>query len=183
MRRLADAERIRRLMRALAATAATEGAVYFTGGATAVLYGWRGTTVDVDLVMVPEDDAVLREIPAIKERLEINVELASPAHFLPELPGWQDRSLFMGREGSLSFYHYDPYAQALAKIERGHRQDRADVSEMLRLGLVEAGRLRELFGAIEPSLYRFPAIDSGAFRRALGEALAGGRGGSDRNPA
>ena len=30
---------------------------------------------------------------------------------------------------------------------------------MKRLGLVEPGRLRELFAEIEPELYRFPAID------------------------
>ena len=37
MRALADAELIRRFMRALGTEAAEDGAVYFTGGATAVL--------------------------------------------------------------------------------------------------------------------------------------------------
>lgn len=33
----------------------------------------------------------------------------------------------IAREGKLSFFHYDLYAQALAKIERCHSQDVADV--------------------------------------------------------
>jgi hypothetical protein len=42
MRELADAERIRAFMRALAREASQPGRVLFTGGATAVLFGWRG---------------------------------------------------------------------------------------------------------------------------------------------
>ena len=34
--------------------------VYLTGGATAVLHGWRSTTIDLDLKLVPDDDALLR---------------------------------------------------------------------------------------------------------------------------
>jgi len=173
MRRLAEAARIQRLMRALGDTADAETRVYFTGGASAVLEGWRAATVDVDLRIVPDRDEMLRAIPALKEELELNVELASPADFIPELPGWEERSRFIAREGQVSFYHYDFYSQALAKIERGHAQDAADVAAMIDRGLVEPGRLRELFEAIEPRLYRYPAIDPKSFRRALETALAG----------
>ena len=76
------------------------------------------------------------------------------------------------REGRLAFYHYDPYSQALAKIERGHAKDLADVRELLARGLVEPGRLRELFDATEPRLDRHPAIDPPSFRRRLEEMLA-----------
>ena len=173
MRRLAEANRIRRLMQALGSAATAEARVYFTGGATAVLEGWRATTVDVDLRIVPDRDEMLRAVPALKEDLELNIELASPADFIPELPGWEDRSRFIAREGRVSFYHYDFYAQALAKIERGHVQDAADVAAMLDRGLVEPGQLRMLFDAIEPQLYRYPAIDPKSFRRALETTLAG----------
>ena len=165
MRRLAEEARIRRLMRLLGRATNADARVYFTGGATAVLEGWRTTTV-------PDRDELLRAIPALKEELELNVELASPSDFIPELPGWEDRSRFIEREGHLSFYHYDFYAQALAKIERGHAQDSADVAAMLDRGLVQPQRLRELFEDIEPLLYRYPAIDPKSFRRALETALS-----------
>jgi hypothetical protein len=38
--------------------------------------------------------------------------------------------------------HYDFYPQALVKIERGHRQDVAEVEQLLRSGLVDAEALR-----------------------------------------
>jgi hypothetical protein len=71
------------------------------------------------------------------------------------------------REGKLSFHHYDFYAQALAKIERGHDIDRRDVQDMLASGVVKPAKLLELFEAIEPELYRYPAIDPARFRRAV----------------
>ncbi len=175
MRALADADRIRALMRELGRAAAAECRVYFTGGATAVLLGWRRATVDADIQVVPDSDALLRELPELKERLQINIELVAPSDFIPELPGWQDRSAFIERVGPVSFLHYDFYAQALAKIERGHAQDRADVSQMIARGLVESARLAELFEAIFPTLYRYPAIDPAAFRAAV--AAVAGRGG------
>ena len=173
MRRLAEESRIRTFMSRLGSAGRAETRIYFTGGATAVLMGWRTSTIDVDLQMVPENDSLMRLLPEIKESLEMNIELAAPSHFIPELPGWVDRSIFIAREGSVSFYHYDFYSQALAKIERGHSQDRSDVEAMLSHGLVEPARLRELFDAILSQIYRYPAIDPASMRRALDEALAG----------
>ena len=172
MRALADAARIRTFMRELGRAASTPGQVYLTGGATAVLIGWRDTTVDVDLKMVPEQDRVFRAIPGLKESLQLNVELASPDDFIPVPDGWQDRSAFIAQEGLLSFRHFDFVAQALAKIERGHAQDLLDVREMLTRGMVSVAGLRDSYEEIDAQLYRYPAIDPPAFRRSLEDALA-----------
>lgn len=158
-------------MRSLGAEARADAWVYFTGGATAVLTGWRASTIDVDILIVPESDQLLRALPALKETLELNIELACPSDFIPELPGWRDRSPFITREGRVSFHHYDPYAQALAKIERGHALDLQDVREMVARGLVDPDRALGYFQAIEPHLYRYPAIAPASFRRAVTEIL------------
>jgi hypothetical protein len=171
MRKLADASRIRAFMSALAERAPAECRVYFTGGASAVLEGWRRETVDADLLLVPDSDSLLQRIPELKETLHINVELASPAHFIPELAGWEERSRFIERIGQVSFYHYDFYAQALAKVERGEQKDLGDVRAMIERGLVAPSRLWDHFLRIEPQLYRFPAISPAAFRRALESAV------------
>lgn len=42
---------------------------------------------------------------------------------------------------------------------------------MMASGLVEPARLQELYDAIEPELYRYPAIDPAAFRRKVAAAL------------
>jgi len=167
MRRLADAARVESFLEELGRLAPRPTRIYLTGGATAVLRGWRPSTIDVDLKLEPESDELLRELPRLKEKLEINVELASPDQFIPELPGWQERSIFVRQIGKLSVYHLDPYSQALAKIERGHTKDITDVRSMLDDKLIEPPRMRELFEEIEPRLYRYPAIDPAAFRRAL----------------
>jgi uncharacterized nucleotidyltransferase DUF6036 len=171
MRRLADADRIQQFMRALGREAAAPGRVFLTGGATAVLLGWRESTLDVDIKIVPEQDRIFRAIPALKERLQLNVELAAPDDFIPVADGWQDRSPFVAQEGPLSFHHFDLHAQALAKIERGHVQDLADVREMLSRGLVAPATLRQTFASIASRLYRYPAIDPTAFWRALDAVL------------
>jgi hypothetical protein len=139
--------------------------MYLTGGSSAVVEGWRASTVDVDLRFEPEDDRLLRELPAIKESLGVSIELASPLDFIPELPGWRERSPFLFREGGVDVHHFDFYSQALAKIERGFDQDLDDVREMTARGLVKPEQLREHYEAIEPELFRYPAIDPVLFRR------------------
>ncbi|OGX06458.1 MAG: hypothetical protein A3G87_00900 [Omnitrophica bacterium RIFCSPLOWO2_12_FULL_50_11] len=167
MRQLTDQDRIRRLMRVLGAKADQTARVYFTGGATAVLLGSRKTTIDVDIRIFPETDQLLRAIPDLKEQLEMNIELACPADFIPEIPGWEKRSLYVTSEGQIAFYHYDFYAQALAKIERGHSQDLQDVRTMIVRGLIDPQMVQHYFDEIEPLLYRYPAIHPPAFRQAV----------------
>lgn len=152
-------------MRELGRSADRDCACYLTGGATAVLLGWRETTIDVDIRLVPEADALLLAIQRLKDELQINVELASPLDFIPVPAGWEDRSAFVTREGQLSYYHFDLVAQALAKAERAHAQDLEDIDAMLERGLVDRAVARATFDAIEPELYRFPAVDAAAFRR------------------
>jgi len=172
MREAVSQDSLRAFMRELAMRSRAEGRVYITGGGSAVLLRWREKTVDVDVTIIPESNAVLSAIRDLKDELNINVEFASPRDFIPELPGWQERSKFIAREGKLDFFHYDFYAQCLAKIERGHRKDLADVQSMLNDGLVEKPRLGELFAAIEPELLRYPAIDARDFRRRVESTIA-----------
>ena len=167
MREVADRERIEIFLEALAGEATADTDVYLVGGTSAVLVGWRPTTIDVDLIMRPESDAMLRAIPSLKERLRLNVELASPDQFIPVPPGWEQRSPVIVRIGRVTFHHYDFTAQALAKIERGHARDLADVEAMRARGLITSAEVRRQFDLLESQLYRFPAIDPPSFRRAV----------------
>jgi hypothetical protein len=103
VRELANSSRIEEFMRELGRAVQVEGRVYLTGGATAVLYGWRETTIDVDIKLIPDRDEILREIPRLKEKLSLNVELAAPSDFIPLPSGWEDRSPLIHREGSSPF--------------------------------------------------------------------------------
>jgi hypothetical protein len=172
MREDADLNRIQRFMRALGEQAREPARVYFTGGATAVLHGWRASTLDLDIKLVPDRDELLRALPDLKERLRLNIELAAPVDFIPVRPDWEDRSPFITREGRVAFHHFDFCAQVLAKIERGHEQDGVDVANFLSSGLVTRDEVRAYFEAITPELYRYPALDPKAFRERVERVLA-----------
>lgn len=163
MRHETNRERVEKLMVGLGRAAREPGRIYFTGGVSAVLIGWREMTMDVDLKPDPEPEGIFDALARLKEEIEINIELASPDDFIPALEGWQGRSVFIARHGRIDFFHYDFYAQALAKIERDHDRDRRDVVQMIERGLVEKARLLDCFREIEVKLARFPAIEPGAF--------------------
>ncbi len=181
-RSASNAEKVRQLMRRLGRDARGPGRIFLVGGASAVLVGWRDTTIDVDLKLLPEPRGVFEAISRAKLELDMNVELAAPDDFLPALPGWVERSIFIDREGRVDFFHYDFFAQALAKIERGHEQDLDDVRAMFRLGLIQVDRMQELFARIEPRLNEFPAIEPACFRCSVESALADLPGGHGRAP-
>lgn len=165
MRSLTDAAKVRSFMEALGRRARGAGRVYLVGGATAVLHGWRATTVDIDLKMDPEPAGAFEAISVIKDELDVNVELAAPDQFIPPLPRWQERSLFIARHGDIEFFHYDPFSQALAKLERGHARDLDDVRAMVDRRLVSRDGLAARFDEIRGGMERYPAIDVEAFER------------------
>lgn len=167
MRSEANRQKVEAFMAALGKRVRGEGSIYLTGGATAVLHGWRSTTIDVDIKPEPEPRGLFEAIASIKDELDVNVELASPDHFIPALPGWHERSLFIARYGAIQFFHYDPYSQALSKLQRGHGRDLQDARAMLKDGLITTEKLRELYSQIEPQLIRYPAIDPASFCAAV----------------
>lgn len=171
MRQSLTSGRLREFMRRLGRSTTRPLSVFITGGGSAVLTGWRESTIDVDLRVEPEDDDLLRAMVRLKTEMDLNVELASPSDFIPPVPGWRERSRFIDREGSVSFFHYDFYAQALAKIDRGHDKDLDDVRAMLVRGLVEPAELRRLFDLIEPEMFRYPALDPDDLRHRIEQFL------------
>jgi hypothetical protein len=175
MRPPVEVEKLHAFMSAMGRRTRGPGRIYLTGGATALLHGWRPMTVDIHLKADPEPQGFFEAIAALKDELAVNVELASPADFVPELPGWRERSPFIARHGLLDFHHYDPYSQALSKLERGHARDLSDVEAMARGGLIERVRLLSLFREIEPRLIRYPALDAASFRQVVEHFVRGGQ--------
>lgn len=141
--------------------------IYLVGGATAVYEGWRSSTIDIDLKAEPEPTGFYEALAETKETHDLNIELASPEQFIPELSGWRERSPFLVRHGVTDFYAYDFYSQALAKLERGHPRDMDDVRAMRKAKKIHPKVLHEFFLQIEPSLVRFPAIEPAAFAASI----------------
>lgn len=173
MRNELTQNRLRDLMREIARTAPRNRAyrVYLVGGGTAVLAGWRVSSIDADLFS--EEDSVFRDIQHIKERLNINVEFVRPEQFVPALHGSDDRHVFIETVDKVSYFHYDPYAQVLSKVVRGFERDLADAEQFVRSGMVDARTLLALVEAIPASSYaRYPNLTTRAVQRAVEEFVA-----------
>src|SRR5947209_18074555 len=103
-------------MKAIAAEAKTPGKIYFTGGATALAFGLREQTIDIDIKLDPEPQGSFEAIARLKNTLDCNVELASPDNFIPASNDWREQSPHIETIGKVEFYHYDLGLQALSKI-------------------------------------------------------------------
>lgn len=173
VRRSLTREGLRDLMNELARTAPGRRSyrVFFVGGGTAVLAGWRSSTIDADLYS--DDDQIFRDVQGIKERLDVNIEFARPEDFVPALAGSDGRHVFIQTMGTVSFFHYDPYAQLLSKVVRGFARDMQDAEQFVASGMVEPERFRSLVHGIPESAFAwYPALSRSAVIEAVDEFLS-----------
>lgn len=162
------------LMRELARSAKREQSyrVYLVGGGTAVLEGWRESSIDADLYATQDD--IFRDVQAIKERLRLNIELVRPEDFVPPLAGSEGRHVFIETVGRVTFYHYDPYVQLLSKVVRGFARDLTDAKALVTSGMVQPDRFRQLVEDIPESVYsKYPRLSPQAVRAAVEDFLSG----------
>lgn len=165
MREPLDRTKLDRFLAELGRAARGAGTAYLTGGATAITYGWRERTIDIGLRLDPEPPGAFEAIARLKDELDVNVELASPMDFLPEVPGWRERSVFVAQHGPVAVHHYDPVSQVLAKLARGFERDLDDARAMVRAGLTTRRAVAEAFEAIRAGLVRYPRLDAATLDR------------------
>ncbi len=174
MRSEVTRERLGQLMKEIARSAPRgrrSYRVYWVGGGTAVWAGWRDSSIDVDLFT--EHEELFSDVQRMKESLNINIEFARPEHFVPPLPGAEDRHVFIESVGRVQFYHYDPYSQVFSKVVRGFARDLEDARHFLGSGMVDGARLEQLVGAIPESAFsRYPSLSPTAVRGAVVDFLA-----------
>lgn len=134
------------------------GRVYLAGGAALVHGQFRGygaSTVAIDLKLdVADEQEVENAIRQLKVQSGINVELASPADFIPLPPSWERMSRYVGRYGPLEVFYFDFTTLALAKIDRGSSRDLNDVALLKQQGAIQRDELEAAFQAILPQLGR-----------------------------
>ncbi len=154
------------------------GRLYLAGGAELVHGGLRGegaTTVDINLRLdVSDESAAETLIRQLMRQLGVNVELASPADFIPLPSDWQTRSPFVGRYGNTDVFYFDYYALALSKIARGTSRDLSDVALLAQNGLIQRDELETAYQQILPQLGhgRFFNLDPAKFAEQYAATLA-----------
>lgn len=84
------------------------GRLYLTGGAALVHRGIRpGQTLDIDIQITSDPANLTTEIAQLKQKLNMNIEFASPGDFIPLPAQWEARSEFIKRYGQVDAFYFD----------------------------------------------------------------------------
>ncbi len=134
------------------------GRLYLVGGAALVHAGLRpGSTEDIDLdVRATDEDEMIDAIRQLKDSLNINVEFASPADFIPLPRQWEMNAKYIGRYGTVDVFYFDFYSIALSKIQRGSTRDINDVKLLLGRSLITLQGLDAAYNEILPQVGKRP---------------------------
>jgi hypothetical protein len=121
------------------------GRLYLTGGAALVHRGIRpGQTLDIDIQITLDPANLAAQIAQLKQKMNINIEFASPGDFIPLPTQWEARSAFIKRYDQVDAFYFDWYSLALSKMQRANRQDVVDVQLLVRQGFVDVTELDRL---------------------------------------
>jgi len=169
-RRDATQSEINAFLRELGRRFTGSGALYLVGGSMLVYKGYRARTADIDYrfeARTGDDGLFVQAVRATQRVVNLNVEPASPADFIPLPQGWRDRSPFLAQHGGLAVYAFDPLSTALAKIERGQERDVDDVLALCRTGALTIEQIVAGFDEIAPRIdtEALPRIREDDFRR------------------
>ncbi|MGH2535025.1 MAG: DUF6036 family nucleotidyltransferase [Thermomicrobiales bacterium] len=141
MRRRTDQAHLRRFLEALGRRVRRPLRFYLVGGSVLIDLGLRPATLDIDYVADADDPETLAQlelaIRSLKIELDVNVEPASPADFLPIPSSALDRSRYVGQFGPVAVYYYHLPSLIIGKAARGLEQDLADAVRLIRAGEVD----------------------------------------------
>ncbi len=174
MRSSVDKTAIESFLQQLGRTFRKPGRLYLVGGAALVHAGVRpGFTQDIDIqVSGANEGELIVAIQRLIQQMQINVEFASPADFIPLPSQWEMHAQYIGRYGNVDVFYFDFYSIALSKIERGNSRDMADVKLLVQQGIIN---LKELDAAYQEVLAqlgqgRYPRITPQRFSERYAEA-------------
>ena len=138
------------------------GRLYLVGGAALVHAGVRpGFTQDIDIqVSGANEGELIVAIQRLIQQLQINVEFASPADFIPLPSQWEMHAQYVGRYGGVDVFYFDFYSIALSKIERGNSRDIDDVKLLVQQGIIILNELDAAYREVLAQLGqgRYPRI-------------------------
>jgi Nucleotidyltransferase of unknown function (DUF6036) len=143
MRSSVDKTTIESFLRELGRTFRKPGRLYLVGGAALVHAGVRpGFTVDIDVqVGGTNEGELIVAIQRLIQQMQINIEFASPADFMPLPSDWEMHAQYVGRYGEIDVFYFDFYSIALSKIERGNSRDIADVKLLVQHKIITLDEL------------------------------------------
>jgi hypothetical protein len=157
-----DKTAIESFLQQLGRTIRKPGRLYLVGGAALVHAGIRpGFTEEIDIqVSGANEGELIVAIQKLIQQMQINVEFASPADFMPLPSEWKMHAHYVGRYGEVDVFYFDFYSIALSKIERGNNRDIADVKLLVQQGIINLDELDTAYREVLAQLGkgRYPRI-------------------------
>ena len=152
---------IEKFLNALDRTYRKEGRLYLAGGAALVHMGLRsGSTLDIDVVIeASNEDEMITAIRRLKEQMQINIEFASPADFIPIPSQWAAHAKYVGRYGKIDAFYFDLYSLALSKISRSSDRNLVDVKLLVQQKLITLDELDAAYQEVLPRMGKRPYIN------------------------
>jgi len=133
------------------------GRLYLVGGAAMVHRGIRpGQTLDIGIQITVDPANLTAQVAQLKQQLNMNIEFASPADFMPLPAQWETRSQFIKRYGQVDTFYFDWYSIAISKMQRANRQDVVDVQLLVRQGFLDLAELDYLYQDVLGKIGRPP---------------------------
>jgi len=162
MRPSVDKTAIESFLQQLGRTFRKSGRLYLVEGTALVHAGVRpGFTQDIGIrVSGANEGELIVAIQRLIQQLQINVEFASPADFIPLPLQWEMHAQYVGRYGGVDVFYFDFYSIALSKIERGNSRDIADVKLLVQQGIITLNELDAAYREVLAQLGqgRYPRI-------------------------
>ena len=152
---------IEKFLNALGKTYRKAGRLYLAGGAALVHMGLRsGSTLDTDVVIeATDEDEMITAIRRLVEQMQINIEFASPADFIPIPSQWAAHAKYIGRYGKIDAFYFDLYSLALSKIARSSDRDLVDVKLLTQQKLITLDELDAAYREVLPRMGKRPYIN------------------------
>ena len=152
---------IEKFLNALGKTYRKAGRLYLAGGAALVHMGLRsGSTLDIDVVIeASNEDEMITAIRRLVEQMQINIEFASPADFIPIPSQWAAHAKYIGRYGKIDAFYFDLYSLALSKISRSSDRDLVDVKLLVQQKLIMLDELDAAYQEVLPRMGKRPYIN------------------------
>ena len=162
MRPGVDKTAIESFLQQLGRTFRKPGRLYLVGGAALVHAGVRpGFTEDIDIqISGANEGELIIAVQQLIQQMQINVEFASPADFIPLPSGWEMHAQYVGRYGEIEVFYFDFYSIALSKMERGNNRDIADVKLLVQQGIITLDELDTAYQEVLAQLGkgRYPRV-------------------------
>ena len=136
------------------------GRLYLAGAALVHIGLRSGFTMDIDVAIEASDeDEMVTAIRRLVEKMQINVEFASPGDFIPLPTQWMAQARYVGRYGSIDVFYFDFYSLALSKISRGNERDLIDVQLLFQKKLITLEELDAAYNEVLPRMGKRPYIN------------------------